>query len=90
MASDENKIYEDKTKPGAPRPPKWKSAVLVFVAIYPMILFLPGLLEPIMKIFPAWLGRLFSLMIAVVLMTWIVMPVLTRLFEKWLEPQDTP
>lgn len=86
MTHDENKICEDKTKLSAPRPPKWKSAVLVLLAIYPMIIFLPGLLEPILKMFPEWLGRLFSVMLAVTLMTWIVMPVLNRLFKKWLEP----
>lgn len=86
MTSDEIKTREGKAKSSAPPPPKWKTAVLVLIAIYPLVMFLPGLLEPVLKLFPEWLGRLFSMMAAVALMTWVVMPVLNSLFKNWLKP----
>jgi antibiotic biosynthesis monooxygenase (ABM) superfamily enzyme len=87
MTSDKNKISSASGEKFTPQSPKWKSAALTFLAIYPMILFLPGLLEPFLKTFPAWLEKLILVLIVVVLMTWVVMPVLKRFFEKRLDPR---
>lgn len=67
-------------------PPRWKSAVLVLVGLYPTVMVLRMLLRPVLVGLPDALQVLLSLMISIVLMVWIVMPQLTRLFFRWLYP----
>jgi predicted amidohydrolase YtcJ/antibiotic biosynthesis monooxygenase (ABM) superfamily enzyme len=69
---------------GAPPPPKWKTAVVSAAAIYPIISVLPAALAPLVGALPGWLGRLAVVALMTPLMTWGVMPLLTRLFRPWL------
>ncbi len=71
-------------------PPKYKSAILVGMGLYPLILFLNLFLEPWVGSWPVALQILISLMISIPLMVWIVMPQLTRLFFGWLYPKHRP
>ena len=65
-------------------PPKYKSAILVLIGIYPLVFFLNPLLQPLVGSWPEALRLLASLMVSIPLMVWIVMPRLTRLFFGWL------
>ena len=67
-------------------PPKWKTAVLSAVAIYPIISVIPATLAPLVGALPGWLARLAVVVVMTPLMTWGVMPLLTRLFRPWLYP----
>lgn len=67
-------------------PPKWKTAIVSAVGLYPIISVLPPLLQPITRGLPGWLATLVTLSIMMPLMTWVVMPQVTRLFKNWLYP----
>lgn len=71
-------------------PPKYKSAFLVLLGLYPLVLILNPLLAPLVGSWPAALRVLLSLAISVPLMVWVVMPQLTRLFFGWLYPEHKP
>lgn len=71
--------------PEAPLPPaRHRQALLTLLAIYPLSMVMPLLLQPVLNPLPALL-RSFIVSVALVLtMTYIVMPRLTRLFSRWL------
>jgi antibiotic biosynthesis monooxygenase (ABM) superfamily enzyme len=71
---------------GARPRPKWKTAVLSAIAIYPIISVMPAALGPLVSALPGWLARLAVVAVMTPLMTWGVMPLLTRLFRPWLYP----
>jgi hypothetical protein len=72
--------------PNAPPPPKWKTAIVSAVGIYPAISLMPILLRPITNGLPSWLATLVSISVMMPLMTWVIMPQVTRLFKGWLYP----
>jgi uncharacterized protein len=74
--------------PNVAPPPKWKTAIVSAIGLYPMISILPALLRPITSTLPAWLATLVSISIMMPLMTWIVMPQVTQLFKGWLYPSQ--
>ena len=78
-------------------PPKYKMAVLVFVALIPLILLVVSLLDEAVSDQPYlaasvelgpdfFVRTMVSTLIVVVLMTWVAMPLLTRLAGRWLYP----
>lgn len=75
--------------PNAAPPPKWKTAIVSAVGLYPMISILPPLLRPLTSNLPTWLATLVSISVMMPLMTWVVMPQVTRLFKSWLYPTVT-
>ena len=74
--------------PNTPPPPKWKTAIVSAVGLYPVLSVLPPLLRPITSSLPGWLATLVSICIMMPLMTWVVMPQVTRLFKGWLYPMN--
>src|SRR5262249_39108100 len=75
------------TLPGAPNaPPRAKMAAVTVLAIYPLSLAVPAALAPALSVIPA-IGRgLLVSVLLVLLMTYVVMPRMTRLFAGWLYP----
>lgn len=67
-------------------PPKHKTALMVLVGLYPLVLLLTFLLEPVTGAWPTPLRVLASLAISIPVMVWGLMPQLTRLFFRWLYP----
>ena len=68
-------------------PPFWKQVVLGVGTVYPMILILNFILNPITGNLP-WLVSLFiSVVILSSLLTYPVMPVATKLLSNWLYPK---
>lgn len=74
--------FETRAQP-CPAPPRYKSALLTFL----------GLLAPVYFIPPAWTARLpgrpfvvvaLSVASIVILMTFLIMPALQRMFAPWL------
>ncbi|NML17186.1 antibiotic biosynthesis monooxygenase [Azohydromonas caseinilytica] len=78
------------TPPGAGRPlvKPWKQFLVSLSAIYPLTLLVPWLLAPLFARWPALAHPLLShLLVAgvvVSLMTWVLMPRVTRVLGKWL------
>ena len=74
----------DKPAP-AHRPAKWKMALTTWLGLFPIVVALGYVFGPFGL--PALLQQAVSTMIPVALLTWVVMPVLTRAFYAWLYPQ---
>ena len=73
----------------APRmdgPPKWKMAIVSWLAIFPTLTVCLLSTAPLLS-HVHFVGRIFvnTLMVAP-LMTWIIMPRMTKLFRPWLYP----
>lgn len=80
------------TLPGRPErrpPPRLKMALLTMLAAYPTILGLNLLLGPVMKKLPPPVGPLIVTVCLTLLLTYVLMPNLTRLSYKWLYPAQS-
>jgi antibiotic biosynthesis monooxygenase (ABM) superfamily enzyme len=67
-------------------PPRYKLALLTWVAAYPIITVILGLLGPELASWPLGLRTLVVSVLMVATLTWLVMPGLTRLLRPWLRP----
>lgn len=78
-------------------PPKWKMAILVLVAIFPLVVVVtlglgafaggrPYVGLPVTFGAPYVVRTLLTSVILVILMTWVVMPGLSHLARRWLYP----
>ena len=76
------------TPSNAPLPPRWKMAVLTWLALFPQVYWVPGLLRRLYGEQHPAVQTAASLAVIVALMTWVVMPVMTRLFSFWLAPKS--
>ena len=68
-------------------PPRWKMALITALGVYPMLLALGVLLQPLVGSWPLALRLGASLVVGIPLMTWVIMPGLSRLFFRWLYPE---
>ncbi len=68
-------------------PPRYKMAAITLLAIFPLIQLANSILVPLFKPFPLPLRNLIITAIIVLLMTYVVMPRMTRLFSRWLYPK---
>ena len=75
--------------PGAPArlPPRWKTAVLIWLAIYPSITFLLWLAGPRIASWPLALRTLALTAVLVPLMVFVLIPAIQRLLAPWLRPR---
>ena len=70
---------------GTPAAPKWKMALVLVTVVYGLILLLSPLVGAILgEETPLELRLFVSVCIEVTLMTWLVMPALTRGLGRWL------
>jgi uncharacterized protein len=74
------------SKPGQPAPPRYKMAVVTWLAVFPLITLIFALFGPLLSQLPTLLRTLILTMVMVTLMTYEIMPRLTRLFSFWLYP----
>jgi uncharacterized protein len=74
------------TQPGAPPPPPYKMAVLTWVTIFPLITLVVVASAPLIGKLPLVPRLAVTTLVTVSLMTWVVMPRVTRLLRRWLYP----
>lgn len=67
-------------------PPRWKMAVATLLGVYPVSLLIGVALSPTLKELPLALNLFVVSAIIVGLLTWVVMPLVTRLLRGWLHP----
>ena len=65
-------------------PPRYKMAIVTFVALFPTINFVNLILEPLSGFLQGTFNMAISVIITVTLMTYVIMPLMTRLFAPWL------
>lgn len=68
--------------PGAP--PRWKMAVVTFAGVYPLTALLPRFIGGLLGSWHPLLINVVVTGLVVSLLSWVVMPTLTRLFHPWL------
>jgi uncharacterized protein len=74
------------SKPGEPAPPRYKMAVVTWLAVFPLITAIFVVFRPVLSQLPFLLRTLVLTLVMVTLMTYVVMPRMTRLFSFWLYP----
>jgi antibiotic biosynthesis monooxygenase (ABM) superfamily enzyme len=73
------------TMPPTQRPPRWKFAVVVWLAIYPLVTLFFGLFgNHLMAIHPLPIRTLVITLVLVPLMVFGLIPLLQRVLHKWL------
>ncbi|MCB2205591.1 antibiotic biosynthesis monooxygenase [bacterium] len=70
--------------PGSAPPPRIKMAFVTWLALFPLVLIVPPLLLNIVGALPNWGQVMIIAAVMVLLMTYVVMPQMTRLFSRWL------
>lgn len=65
-------------------PPRWKMAVVTLLGVYPASLAIPFVLKPFIGEWPLVLQALAVGAVMVAALTWILMPMLSRLLRRWL------
>lgn len=71
-----------------PQPAYYKQVILGTIAVYPLILCTNAILNPFLKELPSLLALLISVIVLSALLTYPVMPWLTRLLSFWLYPNS--
>jgi antibiotic biosynthesis monooxygenase (ABM) superfamily enzyme len=76
------------SKQGAKGPPNWKTALLILLGLYPIVMleirFLNPQLNGLSPAFANFIGNIIS----VSLTTWVTMPAAIKAFDSWLFPTD--
>jgi antibiotic biosynthesis monooxygenase (ABM) superfamily enzyme len=72
--------------PGIPPPPRYKMAILAWIAIFPLITLMVILLGPLLEGLSVIPRLAITTAVTVPIMTWLVMPRVTRLLRGWLYP----
>lgn len=62
----------------------WKLAVLSWLALWPTVTMMMWIVRPQLEGLPVAVQTLVMTGLIVPLMTWVLMPLLTRLFHAWL------
>lgn len=65
---------------------RYKRTLILWIAIYPLIMVLELVLGPFLKEMHRPLGTLIMTLVAVLIMDYILVPTLYRLFGQWLKP----
>jgi uncharacterized protein len=69
-------------------PPRWKMWLVSIIAVYPLVLAFQALVVPRMVSLPLPLRALTFPLVLLTLMTFVVMPVVTRVLRRWLGPRQ--
>src|SRR5437667_12674378 len=68
-------------------PPRWKMAVATFLGVFPVAMVLNLTIGPLVRSMHFVLGNAVFNACVVASLTWVVMPLVTRLLHSWLNPQ---
>ncbi len=71
---------------GEGEPPRWKMALLTWLGVWPTVYFVSALVaQGLIAHWPAWLAVGVDTLVVVIVLTWAVMPALTRMARSWLK-----
>jgi len=80
--------FTDPARPGTAPPPPYKMALVTWITIFPLITLVVVILNPLLNGLPLVLRLAVTTAVTVPLMTWVVMPRVTRLLRGWLHPHS--
>jgi antibiotic biosynthesis monooxygenase (ABM) superfamily enzyme len=69
-------------------PPRWKMAVATYLGVLPVVTILSLTLGPAISSWHFLLNSIVFNLCVVALLTWIVMPLVTRALQSWLQPKQ--
>jgi antibiotic biosynthesis monooxygenase (ABM) superfamily enzyme len=72
---------------GGTPPPRWKMALVTSVGVYVLSVAVALLIGPLIAHWPFMLRTAVPTVLVVIGLTWVVMPILTRLTKSWLHPR---
>ena len=75
------------SKPGEPAPPRYKMAIVTWLAVFPVVAVIFSLFGQWLNLLPTLLRTLVFTVVMITLMTYVIMPRMTRLFSFWLYPE---
>ncbi|MEH6443678.1 MAG: hypothetical protein V7784_07265 [Oceanospirillaceae bacterium] len=80
-------MWVDHTEMGPQRlPPAWKRITMSIIAVYPMLMLLMAITGPFIGWMPQYLYVLILVIVLSALLTWLIMPWLSKMLRPWLEP----
>jgi antibiotic biosynthesis monooxygenase (ABM) superfamily enzyme len=71
-------------------PPRWKMVIVTFIAVYPLSLVLNAVAIPRMSDFPTGLRALLFPLVLPPVLTYVLMPLLSRVLRRWLYSASAP
>ncbi|KAF3888717.1 MULTISPECIES: antibiotic biosynthesis monooxygenase [Nostocales] len=74
-------------KPLQAPPPRYKMALITWLGVFVTLGIVSRLLAPLLSGLPVLLNQLFTTGLVVALLTYLVMPRLTQVFQRWLYPK---
>jgi antibiotic biosynthesis monooxygenase (ABM) superfamily enzyme len=74
------------SKPGEPAPPRYKMVVVTWLGVFPVVTVIFSVFGQWLNMLPTLVRTLVFTAVMVTLMTYVVMPRMTRLFSSWLYP----
>jgi uncharacterized protein len=77
-------------RPSIPPPPPYKMALLTWITIFPLITLVVIALDPLLEKLDLVPRLAVTTAVTVPIMTWLVMPRITRLLRSWLYPSASP
>jgi antibiotic biosynthesis monooxygenase (ABM) superfamily enzyme len=77
-------------RPSIPPPPPYKMAVLTWITIFPLITLVVIAMDPLLEKLDLVPRLAVTTAVTVPIMTWLVMPRVTRLLRSWLYPSASP
>ena len=92
LVTDEHLIgmetwFELPDHPGRPAPPRWKMVIATWIGVFPMLALLQWLVGPRLVDLPLIARVMLFTLVVVAVMTYLVMPQMTRLLKGWLYPE---
>ncbi|WP_449278947.1 hypothetical protein [Leucobacter sp. GX24907] len=72
-------------RPDNSPPPRYKLAVINWISAYPLITLLLWIGQPLIRQVPVYVTTLVLSLTLVCLLTFIIMPIMMRLFSRWLQ-----
>lgn len=69
---------------GRDTPPRWKMAIATFMGVFPVAILLNLTVGPIIRSLPFLISNAIFNACVVALLTWVVMPFVTRMLKSWL------
>ena len=72
---------------GQPDPPQWKMALVTYIGVDVVTTLLFWVLGPLIQNWPFLIRNSAFNIVVVACLTWLAMPLLTRVFRRWLQPE---